>query len=137
MRREISGALPEFMVNLILVSGPSSGIFFVSCTISFQGTTFTWCNNQQEPHTVSERLDRACASESSSCLFPDTRVHHVGSPYSDHSPLVIELQPRIQWDLLGGRKCFQFEAAWLQEPACADIVKKLGRPRRRPIPKVA
>ncbi|KAL0390870.1 UNVERIFIED_CONTAM: hypothetical protein Scaly_0444100 [Sesamum calycinum] len=162
------------MVNLILVSGSSSGIFFVACTISqyglgfvratsmkylhilrkrgalraewqirnfrnclaecslhdlgFQGATFTWCNNQQEPHTVSERLDRACASESWSCLFPDTRVHHVGSPYSDHSPLVIELQPRIQWDLSGGRKCFRFEAAWLQEPACADIVKKLGRP---------
>ncbi|KAK4384943.1 putative mitochondrial protein [Sesamum angolense] len=75
-------------------------------------------------HTVSERLDRACASESWSCLFPDTRVHHVGSPYSDHSPLVIELQPRAQWDLSGGRKCFRFEAAWLQEPACADIVKK-------------
>ncbi|KAK4387777.1 hypothetical protein Sango_2384300 [Sesamum angolense] len=67
--------------------------------LGFQGATFTWCNNQQEPHTVSERLDRACASESWSCLFPDTRVHHVGSPYSDHSPLVIELQPRAQWDL--------------------------------------
>ncbi|KAL0329500.1 UNVERIFIED_CONTAM: putative mitochondrial protein [Sesamum radiatum] len=95
MRREIGGASPESMVNLIL-----------------------------EPHTVSERLDRACASESWSCLFPDTRVHHVVSPYSDHSPLVVELQLRIQWDLSGGRKCFHFEAAWLQEPACVDIVKK-------------
>ncbi|KAL0324537.1 UNVERIFIED_CONTAM: putative mitochondrial protein [Sesamum calycinum] len=81
-------------------------------------------HHQLEPHTVSERLDRACASESWSCLFPDTRVHHVVSPYSDHSPLVVELQLRIQWDLSGGRKCFHFEAAWLQEPACVDIVKK-------------
>ncbi|KAL0310308.1 UNVERIFIED_CONTAM: putative mitochondrial protein [Sesamum calycinum] len=103
--------------------------------LGFQGATFTWCNNQQEPHTVSERLDHACASESWSCLFPDTRVHHVGSPYSDHSPLVIELQPRIQWDLSGGRKCFRFEAAWLQEPACVDIVKETWSAPQIPVPK--
>ncbi|KAL0456254.1 UNVERIFIED_CONTAM: LINE-1 retrotransposable element O protein [Sesamum latifolium] len=30
--------------------------------LGFQGTNFTWCNNQQEPHTVRERLDRACVS---------------------------------------------------------------------------
>ncbi|KAL0357698.1 UNVERIFIED_CONTAM: hypothetical protein Scaly_1455500 [Sesamum calycinum] len=74
------------------------------------------------PHTQSERLDRACSSLSWSSLFPEARVLHIESPYSDHAPLIIELRPKMKWDLSGCRKRFRFEAAWTQEPDCEAIV---------------
>ncbi|KAL0444993.1 UNVERIFIED_CONTAM: hypothetical protein Slati_2222000 [Sesamum latifolium] len=70
--------------------------------LGYQGLAFTWCNNQQEPHTVHERLDRACSNAAWSLAFPDAWVHHLVSPYSDHSALHIELRPRVQWTKLKG-----------------------------------
>ncbi|KAL0457839.1 UNVERIFIED_CONTAM: putative mitochondrial protein [Sesamum latifolium] len=92
--------------------------------LGYQGPAFTWCNYQQEPHTVHERLDRACSNAAWSLAFPDARVHHLVSPYSDHSALHIELRPSVQWTKPKGRKRFHFEAAWLQEPDCEDMVSR-------------
>ncbi|KAL0442468.1 UNVERIFIED_CONTAM: putative mitochondrial protein [Sesamum latifolium] len=66
--------------------------------LGFQGSAFTWCNNQQEPYTVRERLDRACANDAWTQAFPE--------------------------DFSGSRKRFRFEAAWLHEPNCEDIITK-------------
>ncbi|KAL0411507.1 UNVERIFIED_CONTAM: putative mitochondrial protein [Sesamum latifolium] len=92
--------------------------------LGFRGPAFTWCNNQQEPYTVRERLDRACSNVAWSGAFPEARVQHVETSYSDHTPLVIELWPTLHWDNAGARKCFRFEAAWIQEPDCEDVVKR-------------
>ncbi|KAL0445034.1 UNVERIFIED_CONTAM: hypothetical protein Slati_2226100 [Sesamum latifolium] len=77
---------------------------------------------------VRERLDRACSNVAWSQSFPEACVRHAGSPYSDHSPLIVVLRPVVQWNLSGIRKCFHFEAAWLQESACEDIVSKVWMP---------
>ncbi|KAL0459962.1 UNVERIFIED_CONTAM: putative mitochondrial protein [Sesamum latifolium] len=90
--------------------------------LGYQGSIFTWCNNQQEPHTVQERLDRACANAAWSLAFPEVCVRHLASPYSDHSPLLIELRPRVRWNLSGSRRHFRFEAAWLQESGCEELI---------------
>ncbi|KAL0462101.1 UNVERIFIED_CONTAM: LINE-1 retrotransposable element O protein [Sesamum latifolium] len=90
--------------------------------LGYQGSIFTWCNNQQEPHTVRERLDRACANAAWSLAFLEACVRHLASPYSDHSPLLIELRSRVRWNLLGSRRRFRFEAAWLQESGCEELI---------------
>ncbi|KAL0318628.1 UNVERIFIED_CONTAM: putative mitochondrial protein [Sesamum angustifolium] len=95
--------------------------------LGFQGPNFTWCNNQQEPFTIRERIDRACSNAAWSHAFPEARVLHLESPYSDHAPLVIELVPPVHWDLSGCRKRFRFEAAWIQEPECEDIIARQWR----------
>ncbi|KAL0408772.1 UNVERIFIED_CONTAM: hypothetical protein Sradi_1811600 [Sesamum radiatum] len=47
--------------------------------LRFKGTSFTWCNNQQEPFTVRERLDRACSNLAWLQFFPNTSVQHIQS----------------------------------------------------------
>ncbi|KAL0456837.1 UNVERIFIED_CONTAM: putative mitochondrial protein [Sesamum latifolium] len=95
--------------------------------LGFRGSSFTWCNNQQEPNTIREHLDRACSNVQWSQMFPQALVQHLESPYSDHSPLLIELCPQASWNFSGCRKCFRFEAAWLQEAACEAMVTKAWR----------
>ncbi|KAK4382214.1 Biogenesis of lysosome-related organelles complex 1 subunit [Sesamum angolense] len=60
--------------------------------------------------------------------FPEACVRHVGSPYSDHTPLVVKLRPMVYWNLLGSRKCFWFEVTWLQELVSEKLFLKLGLP---------
>ncbi|KAL0352088.1 UNVERIFIED_CONTAM: LINE-1 retrotransposable element O protein [Sesamum calycinum] len=96
--------------------------------LGFRGPDFTWGNNQLAPHTVRERLDRACSNAAWSQSFPEAYVRHGGSPYSDHSPLIVELRPVVKWTLSGSRRCFRFEAAWLQEPTCEGIISKAWSP---------
>ncbi|KAL0404334.1 UNVERIFIED_CONTAM: hypothetical protein Sradi_2074200 [Sesamum radiatum] len=55
------------------------------------------------------------------CLL-SCELHDLG--FQDHSALVLELQLVKCWEAMGGRKCFRFEAAWLQDSACEDIVTK-------------
>ncbi|KAL0411403.1 UNVERIFIED_CONTAM: hypothetical protein Slati_3730000 [Sesamum latifolium] len=92
--------------------------------LGFYGSIFTWFNNQPAPFTVRERLDRACANSAWSLVFPEATVSHGASPYSDHLPVVITLCPEVRRDPSGGRKCFRFEVAWLQDQACEDIVRR-------------
>ncbi|KAK4406739.1 hypothetical protein Sango_0680400 [Sesamum angolense] len=80
---------------------------------------FMWCNNQQV-----HWLDRACANSAWSQVFPNAKVSHGASPYLDHLLVIIKLCPVLRWDLSGGRKYFHFEAAWLQDRACEDIVTR-------------
>ncbi|KAL0316510.1 UNVERIFIED_CONTAM: hypothetical protein Sradi_5529200 [Sesamum radiatum] len=108
----------------VSAAGKSGGLaLFWQKNVDVQLQSFShWHIDVLEPHTVRERLDRACASEGWSQAFPKPRVHHIMSPYSDHSVLHIELRPQVQWKPTGCRKCFCFEASWLQEHECEKIV---------------
>ncbi|KAL0433053.1 UNVERIFIED_CONTAM: hypothetical protein Slati_2639600 [Sesamum latifolium] len=92
--------------------------------LGFRGSPFTWCNNQQEPATVHERLDRAVSSTAWIQMFPKVAVRHIDTSYSDHTPLVIELCPPVLWNLSDCRKCVHFEAVWLREPDCESVVSR-------------
>ncbi|KAL0458785.1 UNVERIFIED_CONTAM: hypothetical protein Slati_0505700 [Sesamum latifolium] len=69
--------------------------------LGFDGPTFKWCNNHQEPHTVRERLDKDCSNVLWSQAFPEARVLHVETPYSDHYILSIQFKPLVRWELVG------------------------------------
>ncbi|KAL0451955.1 UNVERIFIED_CONTAM: hypothetical protein Slati_1173600 [Sesamum latifolium] len=97
--------------------------------LGFCGDSYTWCNNQQPPHTVRERLDRACSSISWSQLFPAARVFHANSPYSDHTPLIIELQPKVKWDLSGCKKCFVLKRLGFRNRSVRKSSPRHGRLR--------
>ncbi|KAL0306177.1 UNVERIFIED_CONTAM: putative mitochondrial protein [Sesamum radiatum] len=52
----------------------------VDCELSdlgFSGNPFTWSNHHAFPHTVQERLDRACANPGWTQFFPNASVTHI------------------------------------------------------------
>ncbi|KAL0314691.1 UNVERIFIED_CONTAM: hypothetical protein Sangu_2313500 [Sesamum angustifolium] len=92
--------------------------------MGFLGSPYTWCNNQREPLTMYERLDRVCSTAAWAQAFSEAQVRHLPSPNSVHSALLIELRPTIKWEPSGSRRCFRFEAAWVQKSRCEDIITK-------------
>ncbi|KAL0403557.1 UNVERIFIED_CONTAM: putative mitochondrial protein [Sesamum radiatum] len=63
--------------------------------LGHSGTPFTWCNNQMQPLTIRERLDRACGNSEWIQAFPKTSVHHLDCSCSDHKPLLIYPKNRV------------------------------------------
>ncbi|KAL0409701.1 UNVERIFIED_CONTAM: hypothetical protein Sradi_1904500 [Sesamum radiatum] len=57
--------------------------------LEFEGPQFTWSNNHLEPHTIRVRLDRSCCNPLWADMFPNTKVHHLYSSSSDHSPCLL------------------------------------------------
>ncbi|KAL0344528.1 UNVERIFIED_CONTAM: hypothetical protein Sradi_4284100 [Sesamum radiatum] len=98
----------------------------LSCGLSdlgFQGSPFTWTNRHPHPHTVHERLDRACVSQGWSQLFPDASVTHLHVNCSDHKALLVRLEDTPIFSSHRSRP-WRFEAAWLHSDQCEQIVAK-------------
>ncbi|KAL0285142.1 UNVERIFIED_CONTAM: putative mitochondrial protein, partial [Sesamum angustifolium] len=79
-----TGVLLEYMVNLIVVKGQMRNFHraLADCElhdIGFTEDPFTWSNRHTYPHTVSERLDRACANFECS----DQKVYASSRPNRD------------------------------------------------------
>ncbi|XP_041011336.1 uncharacterized protein LOC121255118 [Juglans microcarpa x Juglans regia] len=89
--------------------------------LGFQGTPFTWCNNRETDHSISERLDRCLANLKWKALFPMVKVIHGNAAYSDHIPIKLQLQSNEF--LRKGRKPFHFEAMWVEDKNCQEIIK--------------
>ncbi|KAL0413621.1 UNVERIFIED_CONTAM: putative mitochondrial protein [Sesamum radiatum] len=81
------------------------------------GNQFTWCNRQESPATIRERIDRACADPSWNSIFPNAKCTSLASPYSDHDMLLVELEHRNHM-FSPKNKQFRFEASWFKEPNC-------------------
>ena len=90
--------------------------------LGFFGSPVTWSRNHRTEGCIHIRLDRALANSAWKLLFPKAAVHHVSMSSSDHSMLAIRLnQPRSQQPC--PKILFRFEAMWLQDPWCAEIVQ--------------
>ncbi|KAL0453909.1 UNVERIFIED_CONTAM: hypothetical protein Slati_1369000 [Sesamum latifolium] len=89
--------------------------------IGFTGDPYTWSNRQLYPHTVVERLDRACANMSWSQLYPEVSLSHLQQICLDHKALLIRLSDRLAYMSEGSRP-WRFEAAWLQSDQCEKVV---------------
>ncbi|KAL0359791.1 UNVERIFIED_CONTAM: hypothetical protein Sangu_0828500 [Sesamum angustifolium] len=89
--------------------------------LGFSGNPFTWSNHHAFPHTVQERLDRACANLGWSQLFPNASVTHLPVTSSDHVALLVRLVDRPVLANTGFRP-WRFEAAWLQSEKCEQVV---------------
>ncbi|CAN1221989.1 hypothetical protein LINGRAPRIM_LOCUS458 [Linum grandiflorum] len=88
--------------------------------LGFQGDPFTWSNGRQGNDHIKERLDRAISNNSWRILFDRAIVFHEPAIGSDHCPIYINTRGY-------GRKNqspFRFDARWLSESACTDIVSR-------------
>ncbi|XP_038972547.1 uncharacterized protein LOC120104815 [Phoenix dactylifera] len=85
----------------------------------FNWPRFTWCNNQQGPARVWERLDRAFATAGWIQEFPDNHVKHLPRIASDHSPILVCTDRPIPF-----RCPFRFERLWLCYPRSWGVVSE-------------
>uniref|UniRef100_A0A2N9GM00 RNase H type-1 domain-containing protein n=1 Tax=Fagus sylvatica TaxID=28930 RepID=A0A2N9GM00_FAGSY len=90
--------------------------------LGFLGPSFTWCNNQTGGARVLERLDRSFATTKWLVRFPNCRVHHLPTVFSNHCLLWMELYPtRTSWSR---RRLFRFEEMWTMDPRCEETVQQ-------------
>lgn len=92
--------------------------------LGFQGDMFTWRNHcHSADGYIKERLDRAVANDAWRGRFPAVKVINGDPRHSDHRPLIISTSRED-----GGKRtrrkggCFQFEASWLEEEKCGQVV---------------
>lgn len=94
--------------------------------LGFIGDVFTWRNKQTNGCThIRKRLDRAVANAEWRMKFSLVQVRN-GDPYhSDHRPVIINTEPAEGRRLDGvGDGVFRFEAHWLQEESCRQVVQE-------------
>jgi len=88
--------------------------------LDFVGPNFTWLYQRGDGFQIRERLDRAIVSLDWSTLFPMARLFHKSSYVSDHCPLLLTFFEKPNRG--GHKKGFRFEAMWVQDPRCENIV---------------
>ncbi|XP_030964343.1 uncharacterized protein LOC115985543 [Quercus lobata] len=82
---------------------------------------YTWSRHFENGDSVWARLDRALANEEWMRKFANARVVHISTIESDHCMLC------LQWghdtrNRMNTRKLFRFEAMWLRDPRCPEVV---------------
>jgi hypothetical protein len=93
--------------------------------LGFQGSPFTWTNNQEGEHHIKERLDRFCATASWMAKFPRFTNYHLLNYNSDHCPILLVFGTLHDFrDNSHSKACIKrFENFWTQDDACAQIIK--------------
>lgn len=84
------------------------------------GYQFTWFKSIGTEASKEARLDRALVSNSWQSMFPNAAFQTLVAPISDHTPLLLQLDP-IPWRQ--PHRSFKFNNAWLLEPELIDLVK--------------
>ncbi|KAF9608966.1 hypothetical protein IFM89_012143 [Coptis chinensis] len=92
--------------------------------VGFIGSPYTWCNNQQGLRRVFKRLDRAMCNAQWRTLFPNAQLHHVLTVDSDHKLLMLDCVPMLK----KLKRPFRFEAMWLSDPTCKEVVHSVVQP---------
>jgi hypothetical protein len=92
--------------------------------LGFTSDVSTWRNNQfrSEKRTMRERLDRALANIFWGSLYPTCQIRNGDHYHSNHRPVIIVMGETVQEQRRGGERMFKFEASWLEEEKCRDIV---------------
>lgn len=91
--------------------------------LGFEGDIFMWRNNSHNfEGYIREWLDRAVANPEWQEMFPNVKVINGDPRHSDHRPLVIDTGPVVERRRVGGVG-FRFEAAWVEEEGCKQVVK--------------
>lgn len=86
--------------------------------LGYKGQRFTWARNNGDHCKLRERLDRGLSNTQWLVCWPDRCVHHEPCVGFDHCPLFFIIEPN------SGRKksIFKFEAKWLEEPDCKEVI---------------
>ena len=88
--------------------------------LGYMRDQFTWRKHFADGHSLWERLDRGLANHEWFMKFIGTKIHHLHSDSSDHSPLWITLDGL---DIPSFTKLFRFEEMWLSDRGCLNIVE--------------
>lgn len=93
--------------------------------LGYMGDKYTWRNHSHEASKyIKERLDRAVGSQNWCTRFPSYKVI-IGDPrHSDHRPVTVYVQGKdgSMRHQGGGQSGFRFEAKWLQEEGCEEVI---------------
>lgn len=88
--------------------------------MSLKGCRFTW-NNNRDDGNVRERVDRMMYNGAWQFKFPDASLSVLPALGSDHSPLVLTLQPTLQQH----QKAFTYEEFWETHGELPSLIKEL------------
>ena len=88
----------------------------------FSGPDFTW-HGRRRGEWIWERLNRGIASYEWLTRFPTKRVKHLNCFTSDHRPLLLFLDGHKEYQKWH-RKPFRFEAMWIFDPECKEMVAR-------------
>jgi hypothetical protein len=86
--------------------------------LPIKGRSYTWSNMQVDPLLV--QLDWFFTSSAWTLKFPNTLVHPLARPTSDHVPCVVSIGTTIP-----KAKVFRFENYWVRMPGFLDVVKTI------------
>lgn len=89
--------------------------------LGFRGCSFTWRRGNEEGSMVRERLDRFLASEEWCSLFSHHWVQNYPIYRSDHAPILLSADVTARRPVR--KKLFHFEALWLLNNECQEVVK--------------
>lgn len=93
--------------------------------VGFIRLKFTWLYQRSDGTQIRERLDRALATKEWMDLFPKTKLYHLSSSASNHSPLSLHLVQKKKQKKI--KISFRFESMWLH----GDIVNGFSKLQHR------
>ena len=96
--------------------------------LGFVGSRFTWCNGRFGDQRTLVRLDRVVANEGWLANFSEAQVHHVSMATSDHCLLALFLRKKVPPKKV--RKRFFFEAMWIRDERCKEVIEGAWDPLR-------
>lgn len=85
-----------------------------------KGCAYTWMNHREGEELIKEKLDRALCNLEWQEIYPNTEVLALPALGSDHSPLVLSTDGPSKHR----HRSFYFEAFWLQESECREVISK-------------
>ena len=89
--------------------------------IGFSSPHFMWTNRREVQALIQERIDRVFVNPSWCLLYPEARVVHLIRCYSGHSPMMLEVLPRV---ISGRNRPFKFQTCWLTDPTFPKLVSQ-------------
>lgn len=83
------------------------------------GQRFTWERRVNGRSVTAKRLDRAFGDISWRHIFPEAYVEHLARVYSDHCPILVRCNARMEDR---ASRPFRFHAAWATHPAYEPLI---------------
>ncbi|XP_028124903.1 uncharacterized protein LOC114321868 [Camellia sinensis] len=91
--------------------------------LSYTGCQFTWSNKRSEGAYIASKIDRALVHKKWLTSYPNSSALFLPSGVSDHSPVVITLDPKVS----NFRKPFKFFDFWADHPNFVQKVDEMWR----------
>lgn len=91
--------------------------------LGFKRPKFTWCNRRFEGNLVYARLDRGLHNQEWLQLFAQSSLSHIPFGFSNHMAIMVKIETFPQMKPTKKHRFFRFEAFWIRDPNCEDIIR--------------